>query len=212
MGVSFFQLYQPPLTTGGEKELLHTHLKLSREALVWKLDGLSENDVRRPMTRTGTNLLGIVKHLAGVEFGYFCDAFGREREPLAWEDEELWHGGDMWARPDESTEEIVATYRRAWAAADQTITELNLDAKGKHHTGLTVSLRWMLNNVLTDTVRHAGHADVVRELIDGSIGTNPEYSNTPSADDDEYWEKYRARMTGELDREAWLSFARSRTK
>lgn len=88
MAVSFFDLYAAPLTTGSEKALLHAHLQLHRDALLWKLEGLGESELRRPMTGTGTNLLGLVKHLTGVEGAYFCDAFGRPRPPLAWEDDE----------------------------------------------------------------------------------------------------------------------------
>ena len=82
MAPSFFDLYAAPLTTGDEKALLHAHLQLNRDALLWKLEGLSETDLRRPMTGTGTNLLGLVKHLTGVEGAYFCDAF-RTRTPTA---------------------------------------------------------------------------------------------------------------------------------
>src|SRR2546425_12519593 len=163
-------LYAPPLTTGDEQALLSTHLKLVQHAFIWKLEGLGDADLRRPMTKTGTNLIGIVKHLTGVTYGYLCSAFGRERETFPWEfDEELFYGLDMWATPDESTDDILAAYRRACDAASRTIDELDLDTTGKHHTGLTVSLRWMIFNVLMDTSRHAGHADIVREAIDGSV-------------------------------------------
>lgn len=212
MTVTLFRLYQQPLATGSEKELLHANLQLARAALLWKLADLSEADVRKPMTRTGTNLLGIVKHLSGIEYGYFCDAFGRPREEhFPWESEdELSYGGDMWARPDETTEDIVGGYRRACAAADATIRELDLDTLGRHHTGLQISLRWMILNVLMDTTRHLGHADVVRELIDGRVGWYPEWPGT--TDDEEYLRKYIARMRGEIDANAWLTFARSRVK
>jgi hypothetical protein len=209
--VNPIQLYAPPLTTGDEKALLATHLKLAQQALIWKLEGLSDADRRRPMTKTGTSLIGIVKHLTGVTYGYLCSAFGRERETFPWEfDEELFYGLDMWATPEESTDEILAAYRRACDAASRTIDELDLDTEGKHHTGLTVSLRWMIFNVLLDTARHAGHADIVREAIDGSVGTGPVFSNTVSGDDDEYWRMYRARISGELDRAAWMTYNRSR--
>src|SRR5256885_4201400 len=101
MSVSFFDLYAPRLSTGDEKALLHTHLRLNRDALLWKLEGLSEADQRLPMTGTGTNLLGLVKHLTGIEGGYFCDAFGRERPRLAWEADEdasLGEFSDMYAK------------------------------------------------------------------------------------------------------------------
>ena len=116
--MSFFNLYAPPLTTGDEKALLHTHLRLHREALLWKLEDLPEADLRRPMTGTGTNLLGLVKHLTGVEGAYFCDAFGKPRPPLAWESDEgvaLGDMGDMYARVDESPDELIASIApRPW--------------------------------------------------------------------------------------------------
>jgi hypothetical protein len=211
--VSFFDLYAPPLTTGDEKALLHTHLQVHRDALLWKLEGLGEADLRRPMTGTGTNLLGLVKHLTGVEGGYFCDAFGRERPPLAWEaDEDAAMGefSDMYAKPDESAEEIIASYRVATAAADRSIAALDLDATGRHHLGITVSLRWMLLTVLLDTARHAGHADIVREQIDGAAGSHRQWPGVPPVDDEEYRQTYLARVRGEVDDQTWFSFIRSR--
>ena len=213
MVVSFFDLYAAPLTTGDEKALLHAHLQLNRDALLWKLEGLSETELRRPMTGTGTNLLGLVKHLTGVEGGYFCDAFGRQRPPLAWEADEdaaLGEFSDMYAKPDETAEEIVACYRAATAAADRSIAALDLDATGRHHIGITVSLRWMLLTVLLDTARHAGHADIVRELIDGAAGSNREWPGVPAADDEDYRQTYLARVRGEVDDQTWYSFVRSR--
>lgn len=209
--VNAITLYEPAMATGEEKALLRTHLRIVQDALLWKLEGLSDTDLRRPMTKTGTNLIGIVKHLTGVTYGYLCSAFGRERETFAWEhDEELFYGLDMWATPEESTEEIIAAYRRACDAVSRTIDELDLDTVGRHHTGLKVSLRWMILNVLLDTTRHAGHADVVREAIDGSVGTDPVLTNTHSGDEEEYWRMYVARITGELDREGWMEYNRSR--
>jgi hypothetical protein len=211
--MSFFDLYAPPLTTGDEKSLLHAHLKLNRDALLWKLEGLGEAELRRPMTGTGTNLLGLVKHLTGVEGGYFCDAFGRERPALAWEADEdaaLGEFSDMYAKPDETAEEIVACYRAATAAADQSIAALDLDATGRHHLGITVSLRWMLLTVLLDTARHAGHADIVRELIDGAAGSSREWPGVAPADDEEYRQTYLARVRGEVDDQTWFTFIRAR--
>jgi len=211
--VSFFDLYAPPLTTGGEKALLHTHLQVHRDALLWKLEGLGEADLRRPMTGTGTNLLGLVKHLTGVEGAYFCDAFGRSRPPLAWEADEdaaLGHFSDMYAKPNETAEEIVASYRAATAAADESIAALDLDATGRHDLGLTVSLRWMLLTVLLDTARHAGHADIVREQIDGAAGSHRQWPGVPPVEDEEYRQTYLARVRGEVDDPTWFSFVRSR--
>jgi hypothetical protein len=211
--VSFFDLYAPPLTTGDEKALLHAHLQLHRDALLWKLEGIDETELRRPMTGTGTSLLGLVKHLTGVEGAYFCDAFGRERPPLAWEADEdaaLGEFSDMYAKPDETAEELVASYRAATAAADASIAALDLDATGKHHLGITVSLRWMLLTVLLDTARHAGHADILRELIDGTAGSHRQWPGVPPTDDDEYRDTYLARVRGEVDDQTWFTFIRAR--
>lgn len=203
------RLFAPDVATGSEKDLLRTHLRLTQQALLWKLDGLSDADLRRPMTKTGTNLIGIVKHLTGVTYGYLCTAFGRERETFEWEfDQELFYGLDMWATPDESPAEIVAAFQRACNAAADTIDELDLEATGRHHSGVTVSLRWMTLTVLQDTLRHCGHADVVREMIDGRVGMNPHDGSV--SEDDEYLEMYRARITGQLDREAWMAYNRGR--
>lgn len=91
--------------------------------MLWKLDGLSEYDIRRPLTPTGTNLLGLVKHIAGVELGYFGDTFGRPffDEPPAWYTDGAEPGADMWATADESREQIAGLYRQAWQHADATI-------------------------------------------------------------------------------------------
>ncbi|NEC51436.1 DinB family protein, partial [Actinospica acidiphila] len=110
---------------------LHRYLQEARDALVWKLEGLSEYDVRRPLTPTGTNLLGLVKHAAGVELGYLGDTFGRPSgEPLPWLAEGAELNADMWAAPDETRDAVVALYRRAWAHADATVEALPLDATG----------------------------------------------------------------------------------
>nr|WP_311132139.1 DinB family protein [Nonomuraea gerenzanensis] len=179
------------------KSELHHYLKTARESLVWKLDGLSEYDVRRPLTPTGTNLLGLVKHLASVELGYFGDSFGRPHgESLPWFEEGAEANADMWATPGESREEIVSLYRRAWAHADATIEELSLDAPG--HVAWwpaernPVSLHLVLVHVLAETNRHAGHADIVRELIDGSVGRRD--GDVLPSDDQGWWQDYRERL------------------
>ncbi|GAA4700938.1 DinB family protein [Streptomyces youssoufiensis] len=152
--------------TGGEKESLRASLDRHRDAVLWKLDGLDDEALRRPMTPSGTTLLGLVKHLATVEYGWFCTAFGRETEPF-WFDPST---EDMSVGPDEATADIVEFYGRARAAADSAIEELRLDALGTSWNGNTVSMRWVLIHMIEDTVRHAGHMDIVRELIDGATG------------------------------------------
>src|SRR6476619_4812252 len=101
------------------KDDLHTYLKAGRDAMLWKLDGLSEYDVRRPMTPTGTNLLGIVKHVASVELGYLGETFGRPLDiAMPWFDDGAEVNADMWATADQSREFIVDLYRQVAAHTD----------------------------------------------------------------------------------------------
>ncbi|MBR8639382.1 DinB family protein [Streptomyces tuirus] len=194
------------MTEPGPKADLLRYLQDARDALLWKLEGLSEYDVRRPFTPTGTNLLGLVKHVAGVELGYFGDTFGRpyfdERPPPWWYTEDAEPNADMWATADESREQITGLYRRAWQHANRTIETLPLDATGHvpwwPEERREVTLHHILVRVTADTHRHAGHADIVRELIDGSVGLR-EATDTMPEGDQEWWEKHRAR----LERVAW---------
>src|SRR5476651_1734046 len=117
----------PGMTGADPKADLHRCLQVAREALLWKLDGLSDYDIRRPMTPTGTNLLGLVKHVASVELGYFGDTFGRpSTEPVPWLDEDAEPNADMWATADQSHEQIVGLYHRVWTHSDATIAGLDL--------------------------------------------------------------------------------------
>lgn len=175
---------------------LRRYLQDGREALLWKLDGLSEYDIRRPLVPTGTNLLGLVKHQAGVELGYFGDTFGRPSEDmLPWDEAEP--NSDMWATADESRDFITGRYRRAWAHSDATIDALALDAIG--HVPWwppdrdEVTLHHILVRVATDTNRHAGQADIIRELIDGSAGLASGNTNLPPGDQD-WWQAHREQV------------------
>ena len=154
--------------TGAEKESLKVSLDRHRDAVLWKLEGLGDDDLRRPMVPSGTSLLGLVKHLAAVEYGWFCDTFGREIEPLPFDDDDP--DADLRVRPEETTADILAFYGRARAAADQAIDELDVEDTGTAWFGEAVSLRWVLIHMVEETARHAGHADILRELIDGMAG------------------------------------------
>ncbi|WP_224390985.1 DinB family protein [Pseudonocardia sp. ICBG1293] len=157
---------------------LHDHLRAARSTVVWKLDGLDgldEYDVRRPLVATGTNLLGIVKHLATVEWGHFGAAFGRPDPPsLSWTAETAEPDADMWATEDESRAELIELYRRVCAASDAVIADHDLDAVGHvpwwPEPTRTVTLQHMLIHTIAEAHRHTGHADIVRELVDGSAG------------------------------------------
>jgi uncharacterized damage-inducible protein DinB len=186
------------MTETDPKTVLHHYLKLVRDALLWKLEGLSEYEVRRPMVRTGTNLLGIVKHVASVEAGYFGETFGRPfEEPLPWFDEGAEPNADMWATAEESREQIVGLYHRVWAHSDATIEALPLEAIGRvpwwPPERREVPLQLILVHMIAETNRHAGHADVVRELIDGAVGLREDNDNMAPGDS-AWWESYRSRL------------------
>jgi hypothetical protein len=155
------------------KKYLHDDLRELREVLVWKLDGLAEADVRRPLVGSGTNLLGLVKHLTLTESRYFGEVFGRPfPEPMPRWDDLAARGSDMRADESESREDIVERYRRACAHSDAAISALAVDSPG--HVPWwprpDVMLFNVLVHVLTETARHAGHADILREQIDGATG------------------------------------------
>lgn len=161
--------------TEDAKAHLHQKLRAVREALLWKLGGLSEYDIRRPMTATGTSLLGLVKHNAVSDSRYFGEVFDRPfPEPLPrWDDWEAF-GTDHWATEDETREDIVNLYQRVWTHSDETIDALDLDAVG--HVpwwNERVPLFNVMVARLNDATRHAGHADILREQIDGAVGVNP---------------------------------------
>ncbi len=177
-----------------QKADLRRYLHAGREALLWKLDGLSEYDIRRPLVPTGTNLLGLIKHQAGVELAYFGDTFGRpaSQDQLPWDEADP--NSDMWATATESREFITGRYRRAWAHSDATIDALALDAIGHvpwwPSDRNEVTLHHILVRVATDTNRHAGQADIIRELIDGTAGLARGNTNLPS-DDQARWQAHR---------------------
>jgi Protein of unknown function (DUF664) len=178
------------------KEYLHGDLRWIREALVWKLDGLSEYDIRRPLTSTGTNLLGLVKHSATWEARYFGEVFGRPfPEPLPRWDDEAEAGTDLWVTAEETREQIIGFYRRVWEHADATIDTLAIDAPG--HVPWwprpDVKLFNILVHILTETNRHAGHADILREQLDGAVGTDAQ-SSALAEYGAAYWENHCAKI------------------
>ena len=178
------------------KEYLHSDLREIRAVVLGKLDGLSEYDVRRPLTSTGTNLLGLVKHLALSESRYFGEVFGRpfpEHLPR-WDDLER-RGTDMWATEHETREEITGRYQRVQAHSDATIAALAIDSPG--HVPWwprpDVMLFNVLVHVLTETSRHAWHADILREQLDGRVEANAE-GMARRGQDTAFWENRRAEV------------------
>jgi uncharacterized damage-inducible protein DinB len=157
--------------TAGEKESLHVSLERHRDVVLWKLEGLDDEQLRRQLVPSGNSLLGLVKHLASVEYSWFCQTFGRENEPLPFDEED--ENADLRVQLHEKTADILAFYGRARAAANRVIDELDMDDIGRAWFGEAVSLRWVLIHMLEETARHAGHMDILRELIDGVTGDHP---------------------------------------
>ncbi|MEB3965689.1 DinB family protein [Streptomyces kunmingensis] len=174
-----------------KKDLLF-YLQQARDALLWKLEGLSEYDVRRPLTPTGTNLLGLVKHVTAVELGYLCVTFGRPHDVPLGDPEE-----DSYATADETRELIVERYRRAWTHADTSVREVAPDTVGTvpwwQEGRNEVTFHHALVRVLGETQRHAGHADILREGLDGAAGWREDNDSLPSHDP-AYWREYHDRL------------------
>jgi hypothetical protein len=180
-----------------QKEVFLRYLDAAREGLVWKLDGLSDYDLRRPVTRTGTNLLGVVKHVALVESGYLGSCFGRPVTDPVPRFDPAETNSDMWATVDESRDLIVDFYRRVARNSAATVDAVGLDERGtvphwpeerRHPT-----LQELLVRMVGETNRHAGHADIVRETIDGAVGMRSATTNLPD-EGDEWWAAYRSRL------------------
>jgi uncharacterized damage-inducible protein DinB len=186
-----------------ELTTLKMYLQRGREAVLWKLEGLSERDVRRPLTPTGTNLLGVVKHLASVDVEYLGACFGNPwPDPMPWMAEDGEPNADMWATREESREWVIDFYRRAWAHGDRTFDTVGLDDLGevpwwpeeRRHP----SLRRVTTHLVAETQRHAGQLDILREQLDGSVGMMPSAPNLPG-EGAQWWQDYRARLQALAD-------------
>ena len=185
------------MTSNDLKAHLAERLGLLNASVLHKLDGLSEYDLRRPMTPTATNLLGVVKHLASVQAGYFGATFGR---PFPRQDEMTWYSDenadpqdDMWAKADEASEWVIGLYRDSWAHAQETFAALDLDSPGsvRWWSAPEVTLGQVAVHMVDETARHVGQMDIVRELIDSAVGRRPDDPNILDGYD---WAAYRERV------------------
>lgn len=180
---------------------LHRYLQQARHGVLSSLDGLSEYDIRRPMTPSATNLLGLVKHLAGVELSYLGDCVGRPAPVrLPWvEDESIWDSADMWATAEQTREELVGLYQTAWRHADESIAQLPLDAPATvawwPEERRTTTFGHLLVRVVAETAQHAGHTDIVRELIDGRGGRDHD-----DIGDAAWWDRHVERVRQAAER------------
>lgn len=156
--------------TGGEQELLIAFLDQQRDAVLWKVDGLDDDQLRqRPLAASRLCLLGLVKHLAAMEQYWLCELFGRDAEPIS-----LAASDDVELDAGDTTEGVLAYYARARAASDVAIAELDLDTTAVTWLGDTVTFRWAALHAIEESARHAGHADLLREHIDAESGHLPD--------------------------------------
>ena len=189
---------------GGDlKRHLWRDLQTQRDALLAKVDGVSERELRLPRTATGTNLLGIVKHAANVEYGYFGPTFGRTLDDPALIPEEAFDAdpqADWYATAEESADEVIALYRRVQDFADETIDEREINVAGRvswwAESRRSATLGRLMIHVTLDLARHAGQADILREGIDGAVGWRRPGDNVPQDYD---WPAYVAKLTAIAD-------------
>ena|SRR6478752_7750264 len=190
----------PDVPLPPQADLLLRYLQRERENLIRPLEGLSDFDQRRPMTPSGTNLLGLVKHVATVEIGYLGECVGRPwPEPLPWDDEAAYERGlDMYAAAEESSEMLLDLYRSSWVHADESVRTLGLDAPATvpwwPEERRETTLGHVLVHLLAETAHHAGHADIVREMIDGQGGRDHE-----DVGDADHWRSFVARIQEAAD-------------
>lgn len=152
-----------PFNNLGERDLLVEFLDYLRESVVIKAGGLSDEDVRKPMVPSGTNLLGLIKHLTMADVFWFHYSFAGEDVAIPSEHLEA----------DDTPESVIEGYRAAWAHSNELVAavdDMDRPSVRPHRVGGHLSLRWILVHMVEETGRHAGHADILREQIDGTVG------------------------------------------
>ena len=136
-----------------------------------KLEGITEEHARRPAAPGGNSLMALVKHLGYVENWWFRVCFAGERDAYLYPEDDL--DADFRIEDTDSIPALVAFYRSEWETSNRIVRAArSLDDEAKYTKRIdgTPTLRWILNHMLEETARHAGHADITRELIDGSVG------------------------------------------
>ena len=155
------------------RELLVAYLDFYRDAVLRKLDGLSEEELRGSRLPSGWTPLALLKHLTGVELRWFRWGFAAEPVDSPWAEngpDGRWHAG-----AEETTEEIKARFREECDRSRRIIAGADLQERSRsggrfNPPGHQPALIWILFHVLQEYARHAGHLDVVRELADGTVG------------------------------------------
>ena len=157
---------EPPYL-GDEDQTLVGFLDFHRATLLWKLEGLDDEQLRRPMVPSGTSLLGMVKHLAYVERWWFQQVWAGREATYPFTDEDP--DADWRVEPSETTADILALYRGECDASREIVAAASLDEVA-HHPRRKLSRRWILVHMIEETARHNGQADILREQLDGVTG------------------------------------------
>lgn len=152
---------KPPRLTADERQTAQALWQYHRESLVRKVEGLENEAARRRLVASETTLLWLVKHASGAEARWVLWSFAGmvdEVRPDA-------------VQPEDTVESVVAEYRQTWDRVDDVVSAADLEAQCLAPSGgEAVNLRWIVFHLLEETARHAGHADILRELIDGQTG------------------------------------------
>lgn len=153
---------------GPEKEMLEVFLDFQRDTLLWKVSGLTAEQLTQVRTPSGMTLLGIVKHLAYVERNWFQNRFLARELPVPWTDGDP--DGDFRVEPGETAESVIAFYRAEVAESKRIVADTESLETIALHLGRPHSLRRILIHMIEETARHNGHADLLREQTDGQTG------------------------------------------
>jgi uncharacterized damage-inducible protein DinB len=156
-----------PSGSAGERELLERWLDFERDAVLRKIEGASDRDARAAAVPSGVSLLGILKHLANTEQGWFHVVFANEAPFMI--DDPSDPDADWRVGPDETAETLAALYRTMCARSREIVDSASLDDVATY-PGKDMTLRWIVVHMIEETARHAGHADVIREILDGATG------------------------------------------
>jgi phytoene/squalene synthetase len=152
---------KPPRLAAGERETVQALLQYHRESLVRKVTGIDDAAARRRFVGSDTTLLWLLKHAAGAEARWVLWSFAHQLDSVR----------DDTVGPDDTLSALIDDYQTTWAAVDAVVAVASLDDKCPAVSGTdVVNLRWVLTHLLEETARHAGHADILRELIDGQTG------------------------------------------
>ena len=158
---------EPP-HAGSEREVLSGFLDYQRQTLIWKVSGISEEDLGRRLVPSATTLLGMVKHLAYVERWWFQAVFAGREMPFPWSDADP--DADFRLEAGETAADIVALYQAEVAIAQQIVAAAASLEDIARIPSRDQSLRWIMVHMIEETARHCGHADILRELLDGATG------------------------------------------